>query len=343
VVSSPRILIPFLTRAGGLSFFSPQYGLVCSNVISYEVVLASGTVTTASEIVNSDLWHALKGGSNNFGIVTSFTVRAFPSGNIWSGFLYLPSSQSSKVVAAFHDFVGRTDTYDKHTAGPIACFSYVQPLGIQVVSVTLVYTKPEKWPACWKSSGFTSLWRFWSTCKVQSLTSATDEMNSLNPPGRRQVLAATTIKNDLPTLVAAHAIYRDSIKALRGIKGLSWTLVMQPILPEWVKMGSPNPMGLDTDEALVNVSFTVNWEKDGDDEAVNKMTRKAVDEIEAVAARNGTGNRYRYLNYCAKWQKPFHGYGEENWRFLKDASRKYDPERLFQRGCVGGFKLEAEE
>ncbi|PQE13561.1 FAD binding domain-containing protein [Rutstroemia sp. NJR-2017a BVV2] len=236
-----------LTLGGGLSFFSPQFGLVCSNVISYEIILASGTVTTASELVNSDLWHALKGASNNFGIVTSFRVHAFQSRNVWSGFLYLPNSQSSKVVAAFHEFVGRTDTYDKYTAGPIACFSYVQPLGIQVVSVNLVYTKPEKWPACWKSSGFTSLWRFWSTCKVQSLTSATDEMNNLNPPGRRQLLAATTIKNDLPTLFAAHAIYRDSIEALRGVKGLSWTLVMQPILPEWVRMGSPNPMGLDTD------------------------------------------------------------------------------------------------
>ncbi|PQE13564.1 FAD binding domain-containing protein [Rutstroemia sp. NJR-2017a BVV2] len=73
------------------------------------------------------------------------------------------------------------------------------------------------------------------------------------------------------------------------------------------------------------------------------MTRKAVEEIEAVAAKNGTGNRYRYLNYCAKWQKPFEGYGEENWRFLKDTSRKYDPEGLFQRGCMGGFKLGVEE
>jgi FAD/FMN-containing dehydrogenase len=46
------------------------------------------------------------------------------------------------------------------------------------------------------------------------------------------------------------------------------------------------------------------------------------------------------LNYCAEWQRPFEGYGRENWRFLQGVSRRYDPEGLFQRGCVGGFKLD---
>ncbi|SLM38048.1 fad binding domain protein [Lasallia pustulata] len=109
-----------LTLGGGLSFFSPRFGLVCSNILSYELVLASGFVTTASASTNPDLWRALKGGSNNFGIVTRFTARSFPSTKIWSGFLYMPASQAAKVLAAFHEFVNRADssdpstTYDNH-------------------------------------------------------------------------------------------------------------------------------------------------------------------------------------------------------------------------------------
>jgi hypothetical protein len=49
------------------------------------------------------------------------------------------------------------------------------------------------------------------------------------------------------------------------------------------------------------------------------------------------------LNYCAEWQRPFESYGEENWQFLKEMSKKYDPEGLFQKGCVGGFKLDVED
>ena len=103
-----------------------------------------------------------------------------------------------------------------------------------------------------------------------------------------------------------------------------------------------NPLGLHdcTHEPLVIVSFTVNWAECRDDEFIKTTTRRAVEQIDAVAAANKTGHRYRYLNYCAEWQRPFESYGVENWRFLQGVSRKYDPEGLFQRGCVGGFKLD---
>jgi len=340
-------------QIGGLSFFSPRFGLVCSNILSYELVLASGSIITASTSNNPDLWRALKGGSNNFGIVTRFTTRSFPSTKIWSGFLYLPAFQATKVLAAFHQCVSKADTgnsstsYDKYAAGPIACFSYIQKLGVQAIAVNLVYTKsPEnenKWPVCWRTSSFGTLWRLWSTCKLRTLTSATDEMNALNPPGRRQVFATTTIKNDPTTLAAAHAAYYNSIASMRhvNVKGLVWTLVLQPLLPEWARKGDPNPLGLhdNTHEPLVIVSFTVNWDERGNDEFVKTTTRHAIEQIDAVATAHKTAHPYRYLNYCAEWQTPFEGYGEENWRFLRQVSRKYDPEGLFQTGCVGGFKL----
>jgi len=358
--SSPRFPTPFYTydngntdvKTGGLSFFSPRFGMVCSNIISYEVILASGAITTASSINNPDLWRALKGGANNFGIVTSFTARSFPNANIWSGFLYLPSFQATKVLATFHQSVNKvaSNTYDDHAAGPITCFSYVQAIGLRIISVNLCYTKPpenkKKWPAYWQASGFSKLWRIWSTLKVQTLTSATDEMNMLNPPGRRQVFAMTTIKNDPATLAAAHAAYDEAIASLNRVKvkGLVWTLVMQPLLPDWVRKGDANPSGVhDIDEALVIVSFTVNWEEAQNDEFVKSTTRQTVEKIEAFAVANKTSHRYRYVNYCAEWQKPFEGYGKENLEFLRNVSRKYDPEGMFQRGCVGGFKLELED
>lgn len=342
-----------LTLGGGISFFSSRYGFVCSNIIEYEIVLADGSKATASATRNPDLWRALKGGSNNFGIVTRFTARAFPSPNIWSGFLYIPPFEAPRVLSAFHDFVNRviakddSKTYDEHAAGPLACFTYLQQLGIQAIAVNLVNTAPpaneSKWPTCWQNSGFPKLWRFWSTCAVRSLTSATDEMSVLNPPGRRQEFATTTIKNDKATLEAVHKVYRDGILTIRkhAIKELSWTLVLQPLLPDWARKGDPNVLGLasDTDEPLVIVSFTVNWKLGKDDALVQNITRTAIEQIDAFAKEAGTAHRYRFMNYCGSWQKPFEGYGEENLEFLRGVSRRYDPEGLFQRGCAGGFKL----
>jgi hypothetical protein len=121
-----------------------------------------------------------------------------------------------------------------------------------------------------------------------------------------------------------------------------WTLVLQPFLPDWTRKGGPNPLclGEGSNEPLVNVSFTVNWDMQKDDDFVYAITRQAIEEIDIFAAANGTGHGFRYLNYCASWQRPFESYGEDNVRFLQEVSRKYDPDRLFQRGCVGGFKLD---
>ncbi|KAK5115415.1 hypothetical protein LTR85_009875 [Meristemomyces frigidus] len=344
-----------LTLGGGLSFFTPRYGLVCSNIISYQVILASGTIVTADATNNPNLWRALKGGSNNFGIVTQLTARSFPTSKIWSGFLYLPSFQASKVLACFHESVdvpqstGVTGTKpDIHAAGPIACFTYVHQLGIQAISVNIVYTAPPdkegQWPEYWQRSPFSRLWRLWSTCVTRTLTSATDELNILNPPGKRQSFATTTIKNDQATLAAAHEAYASAILAFRkaNVKNLVFTLVLQPFPSSVSQNDCPLPLGLNHDAsgaALVNVSFTVNWPLAKDDETVKALTRLATEEIDDFASANGTGHRYRYLNYCAEWQRPFEGYGVENLAFLRDVSARYDPDGLFQKGCPGGFKL----
>lgn len=57
-----------LSLGGGLSYLSDLHGFVCDNVVSYEVVLADGRVVEASADSHSDLFWALKGGSNNFGM-----------------------------------------------------------------------------------------------------------------------------------------------------------------------------------------------------------------------------------------------------------------------------------
>jgi hypothetical protein len=168
-------------------------------------------------------------------------------------------------------------------------------------------------------------------------------MSVLNPPGRRREFATTTIKNDLETLEAVHEAYRDGITNIKEhkIKGMSWTFVLQPLLPEWAQKGDTNPLGLSSpsSEPLVIVSFTVNWALAMDDELVQRITKEAVEQIDAFAQAKGTSHRYRYLNYCAKWQKPFEGYGEDNLKFLRGVSSDVDPEGLFQKGCTGGFKL----
>jgi FAD/FMN-containing dehydrogenase len=67
---------------GGLSFMSVEYGWAANNVVEFEVVLANATIVTASQNSHPDLYKALKGGGNSYGIVTSYTVIAHPQGQV---------------------------------------------------------------------------------------------------------------------------------------------------------------------------------------------------------------------------------------------------------------------
>jgi hypothetical protein len=65
-----------LALGGGTGWLSRKYGLTCDNIVSVEIVLASGEVTEVSAASHPDLFWALHGGGGNFGIVTRFTLQA---------------------------------------------------------------------------------------------------------------------------------------------------------------------------------------------------------------------------------------------------------------------------
>lgn len=79
-----------LTLGGGLSYHGPRYGWTCNQAKSFEVVLADGSVVRASEDENADLWKGLRGGGNNFGIVTRVEFVTFEQGDIWGALTFNP-------------------------------------------------------------------------------------------------------------------------------------------------------------------------------------------------------------------------------------------------------------
>jgi FAD/FMN-containing dehydrogenase len=69
-----------LTLGGGIGRLGRKHGLSCDNMLSAEIVIASGRVLNASEHENADLFWGLRGGGGNFGIVTAITYQLHPLG-----------------------------------------------------------------------------------------------------------------------------------------------------------------------------------------------------------------------------------------------------------------------
>jgi FAD/FMN-containing dehydrogenase len=103
--SCPTVGIAGLTLGGGVGVVSRAYGLTSDNVLSLEIVTADGRVRTCSPSRNPDLYWACRGGGGgNFGVVTSFTFRTHPVGEIILFFLTWPWSQADQVIAGWQSW-----------------------------------------------------------------------------------------------------------------------------------------------------------------------------------------------------------------------------------------------
>lgn len=67
-----------LIVGGGYTHFSQLNGLPTDNVVNFEVVLGNSSVVNANATHNTDLYRALRGGGNNFGIITRLDLRTSP-------------------------------------------------------------------------------------------------------------------------------------------------------------------------------------------------------------------------------------------------------------------------
>ncbi|HEV3055188.1 MAG TPA: FAD-binding oxidoreductase, partial [Solirubrobacteraceae bacterium] len=101
VVSSTGIA--GLTLGGGLGWLMGRYGMAVDNLLSAEVVLASGEVTTASEHENPDLFWAIRGGGGNFGVVTSFEFQAHAVPSVLSGPVLHPLDAAPALLSFYRD------------------------------------------------------------------------------------------------------------------------------------------------------------------------------------------------------------------------------------------------
>lgn len=94
------------TLGGGLGWTSRKHGLACDNLISADVVTAEGKLVHADELENTDLFWALRGGSGNFGIVTSFQFQLHALGpQVLAGPVVHPMEAAPELLRFWRDFM----------------------------------------------------------------------------------------------------------------------------------------------------------------------------------------------------------------------------------------------
>lgn len=136
----------------------------------------------------SDLYWALRGGGNNFGIVTRFDLATYPQGDMWAGSqTFINTNETTAAINnAFYNFAinSPSDPY----AQIIIAFAYAQTQNLYVIASDLQYGKPEANPAILQN--FTSIpGPIVDTLRIVDQANLTLEFNNTNPGGFRYVIS----------------------------------------------------------------------------------------------------------------------------------------------------------
>jgi FAD/FMN-containing dehydrogenase len=107
-----------LTLGGGIGHLIGLHGLTLDNLLAATVVTASGEVLRASDDENDDLFWALRGGGGNFGVVTDFTFRIHPVGQLLGGLLVYPLDDAPAAVAKWRELMAEAPDQ-------LACFALI--------------------------------------------------------------------------------------------------------------------------------------------------------------------------------------------------------------------------
>ncbi|KAI0379305.1 hypothetical protein F5Y04DRAFT_260138 [Hypomontagnella monticulosa] len=332
-----------LALEGGLSFFSSGEGFICDNVVNYEVALASGEIVNANANDNADLWIALKGSGNNLGIVTRYDLRTFKQGQIWGGFLFYfaPTfpSQLEALVHVLHDPVESKRTHLMISIGYSAMF------GSDVMCLNQPYyldavTNP---PVLDVFSKMQPQIDALNTMRLHTVAEAATEQAGGVQSQVRCAYMNITVKADVATLQAATDIYTGGLGPVKSVEGLTASFTMQPYpvsLTEQSEATGGNSLGLKPpDGPLVSLLLLSYWRNRSDDDTVINFMKEVLEKMKQDAASREQLVPFVYMNYAWTHQDPINSYGAENKKRLQKASKKYDPEGLFQKACPGGFKL----
>ena len=110
-----------------------------------KLVLPNATVRTVGDQTHPDLYFALRGGMNNFGIVTHFTMRAVPQGQMYGGSRIYSVDKRENILEQAYQL---TTTWKNDTAMAFYYrFDYDQEADDFIIAMDQEYAHPISDPA----------------------------------------------------------------------------------------------------------------------------------------------------------------------------------------------------
>ena len=313
------------TLSGGMGLLHRKWGLACDNLVSVEIVTASGDVLTASEAENPDLFWAVRGGGGNFGVVTTFEYRLHQFGPeaFAAAVIYL-GDNAEKILNAWWEFARHEpdevtgqiilwtvpdipEIPAEHHGKPgifvLGMYAGDPEEGKRVLQPLREIEEPlldlsEAAPYVMHQSGFDEFFPEGSLYYWKSLTTdaLSDEINQV-------ILRQFAERPSMGTPIV--------IRHLGGAMGR---------VPE-------DATAYGNRSAEYNISIDGRWEDPAESERNIAWVRKAWDELNQLA---GGGVYLNFAGFAEDANAVVRAGHQENYERLREVKRHYDPTNLFR-------------
>ncbi|KAF1813382.1 FAD-binding domain-containing protein [Eremomyces bilateralis CBS 781.70] len=329
---------------GGLSFLSAQYGMAADSIVGWELVTANGSVINVDAKTQPDLAVALRGGGNQYGVTTKFSIEAHPIGKVWGGIRIYAGWAEQEVFAALHDFIGNNN---KDPKAAVIVNSNKLVSGVAIYMIFFFYDAPEA------PKGAFGKFEDISDLLDMTGTYTYPELLTKNSMGADSLSNRASFRSiTLPRIPSRPQFYREIEAQWETIfkdyaqshPGSIVVIAFQPfpaILAKNSASRGSNSMGLTAnDKDRFVLEITGQWSSADDDNTIWDLSKQLTDWIEEQIPQVTTPESEQYLplfmNDAAFSQDVFGSYKDvEKFRALQ---KEMDPTGFFSKRA-GGFNV----
>ncbi|KAL5042448.1 hypothetical protein BDW71DRAFT_211204 [Aspergillus fruticulosus] len=320
-----------VTLQGGYGHLIGVHGLIIDNLRSARVVVADGQVLTVSDTENADLFWAIRGAGQNFGVVVEFTFQAYKRPNsVFAGILVFTLDKTLTVLKSLN----ATLDYKDGKAAAQCIFSKPPDRSELLVTVVLYYGGPES--EC--RERFVDLFRLEkvsANMKMMPYEQANTLLDSFSPAGGRKRLIgfsfATPLRPEfvqgvLDELKLKFEAEPDLNQSFLELEFLNMSKVCQ--VPT-------TAMAFPSRAMTQKGSIALQYQNPDKDEAYFKWSMKVQGMFQEEFQRAGYNpkmlvSNFNYITNPSSKTTPSAMFGA-NAQKLVELKKKYDPEQLFHK------------
>lgn len=313
---------------GGYSWLTDQYGLTCDTVVAFNVVLPNGSISKVDSR-QADLFFALKGGLNRFGIVTSIIFKTVPQPNLVYGGIELYGPD------ALPDLIKATETFQNENTDPKAQLILTINGGLLPGAILLLFYDGPTRPAAFAPyNDITGL--SISTVKAQSFASFAKGTPSNLQAGHRgafHTLMTTGLTENFMKAVQNESSYYGTLALLNSGTLLSYDV--EPFL-KYGKYATDSAFPHSSSPLPLNLYFA--WDDPSKDAFWKGVMQQSIDYLTEVAKKEGIFNEGdpAYPNYALDTYSGAQLYGANVGR-LRRIQQRVDPNGVME--LAGGFRI----